>query len=100
MTREVPRSDKWAEWYIFRPNVLATWGEANGYGPKHESFCENDPAPMPGANHRAPCWCSAFCGFCDHHMDRHTYGQDEHVPCEQCPGGLCPREPRMSHRGR
>jgi hypothetical protein len=39
----------------------------------------------------------AFCGFCDHHADRHDYGRtvDEHhsVPCADCPGGVCDRTP-------
>lgn len=34
---------------------------------------------------------TAFCGYCDHHMDAHTYNRADRVPCADCPGGVCLR---------
>ncbi len=92
MSRDNPRSERWAAYYELHENVVATWGEQNGYEPKHEPRCANNPDPAGETDPMAPCWCTVFCGFCDHHMDHHNY---EHgagvVPCTQCPGGMCPR---------
>jgi hypothetical protein len=104
VSSNAPRSEKWAEWYAFHPEVLASWGESNGGEPPHEVPCPNNTArptrpeeslfphePLPVADPAAPCWCNAFCAYCDHHAKHHAYGEDEHVPCARCPGGLCPR---------
>lgn len=98
MSAQNPRSDKWAEWYALpqHQNVLSTWGESNGREPQHETLCPNDPDPHPDARPDTVCWCSAFCGFCDHHEKRHTYAVDRGVwasttPCTMCPDGICPR---------
>lgn len=84
MSRDNPRSDRWREYYDLHPNILASYGEAVGNEPPHEPGCES-PDPY------AFCWCSAFCGFCNHHADHHTYrtGARE-VPCTKCPDGVCP----------
>ncbi len=104
MSRDQPRSDMWAEWYLLHPNTLATYGEAMGLAPPHEWLCpENSSRPtspeqslfpdesLPVADPNAPCWCTAFCGFCDHHERHHTYSDPEHVPCKRCPEGRCRR---------
>jgi hypothetical protein len=95
VSRDNPRSDKWAEWYTLRPNTVSNWGEVNGYDPKHESFCPNDADQHPDVDPDTVCWCTAFCGFCDHHEKHHTYGlpRGEPVPCAQCPDEVCPRQP-------
>jgi hypothetical protein len=41
----------------------------------------------------------AFCGYpaCDHHADSHNYEERAsapHVPCVECPDGLCVRPAR------
>lgn len=39
----------------------------------------------------------AACGWCVHHADSHTYDTNAdsiHVPCQDCPGGVCDRTPR------
>lgn len=33
MSRDNPRSQAWAAFYANHPEVVATWGEANGYEP-------------------------------------------------------------------
>jgi hypothetical protein len=104
VSRDDPRSDKWAEWYLFHPDVLATYGEADGSAPQHEWLCPDNTSrptrpeeslspdePLSVADPNAPCWCSAFCGFCDHHEKHHTYGTGKPVPCKLCPAGLCTR---------
>jgi hypothetical protein len=108
VSKDNPRSDKWAEWYTFHTNVVATWGEANGREPPHEWLCpynESRPTrpeeslfpdePLPVSDPRSRCWCNAFCGFCDHHTDHHTYSgeRDTPTPCTQCTSGICPDGP-------
>jgi hypothetical protein len=36
-----------------------------------------------------------YCGWCDHHADRHDYGASGDVlavPCTECPNGICGRQ--------
>lgn len=106
MSRDNPRSERWAAYYELHPNIVASYNEVSGGSPPHEPLCPEDTSrptkaseslfpdePLPVADPNAFCWCNAFCGFCDHHMDHHNYAHGAGiVPCIQCPDQICPRD--------
>jgi hypothetical protein len=43
----------------------------------------------------------AYCAYCDHHADGHDYAdvsRRPHVPCVNCPGGICDRKHARERR--
>jgi hypothetical protein len=106
VSKENPRSDEWAEWYTFHPEVVATYSEAQGSLPPHEWLCPDNTSrptrpeeslfpdePLPVADPNTHCWCNAFCAFCRHHADHHDYQipKGAAVPCRRCEDGFCKR---------
>lgn len=82
-------------WYSDMPNA---WG---CYDPQcGDSTWDHECPVIPPGVRRADSD-PAYCGYCDHHADRHDYPAgpvDEHhsVPCRDCPNGICDRKDQES----